>query len=76
MEIREVASFFVSKMESFETIVNGESRCKALTAQKMNFSIKFSSVNVTKSAGFLQIWSHLLKKSSMKNFIFCTVFHL
>ena len=56
MEIREVASFFVSKMESFETIVNGESRCKALTAQKMNFSIKFSSVNVKVSCRFGHIY--------------------
>ena len=36
------------------------------TAQKMNFSIKdFFS--------FLRIWLHLLKKSSMENFIFCAV---
>ena len=36
------------------------------TAQKMKFSIKdlFSS---------LRIWSHLLKKSLMKNFVFCSV---
>ena len=36
------------------------------TAQKMKFSIRISSLNVTK----LQIWSHLLKKSIMENFIF------
>ena len=33
------------------------------TAQKMKFSVK----------GFLWIWSHLLKKSLMENFIFCAV---
>ena len=30
------------------------------------------SVNVTESAG-LRIWSHLLEKSLMENFIFCVV---
>ena len=48
------------------------------TAQKMNVSIKdFFLVNVTKSTencGFgLRIWSHLLKKALMKNFIFYAV---
>ena len=40
------------------------------TAQKMKFSIKdfFSKFDQIRS--FLQIWSHLLKKSLMKNFIF------
>ena len=36
------------------------------TAQKMKFSITDFSI-------FLRIWSHLLKKSLMENFIFCTV---
>ena len=47
---------------------------KAFTAQKMKFSIKdfFSKCNQIRS--FLQIWSHLLKKSLMKNFIFSAVF--
>ena len=41
------------------------------TAQKMKFSIKdfFSKCDQIRS--FLQIWSHLLKKSLMENFIFC-----
>ena len=41
------------------------------TAQKMKFSIKdfFSKCKYS----FLRIWSHLLKKSLMKKFIFCTV---
>ena len=44
-----------------------------ITAQKMKFSIKdfFSKCDQIRS--FLQIWSHLLKKSLMKNFIFCAV---
>ena len=39
----------------------------------MKFSIKdfFSKCDQIRS--FLQIWSHLLKKSLMKNFIFCAV---
>ena len=44
------------------------------TAQKMTFSIKdfFSKCDQVRS--FLQIWSYLLKKSLMENFIFlCTV---
>ena len=42
---------------------------KISTAQKMKFSIKdfFSKCD-------LRIWSRLLKKSLMENFIFCAVF--
>ena len=44
-----------------------------VTVQKMKFSIKdfFSKCNQIRRK--LRIWSHLLKKSSMENFIFCTV---
>ena len=44
------------------------------TVQKMKFSIMdfFSKCDQIRS--FLRIWSHLLKKSVMKNFIFCAVF--
>ena len=43
------------------------------TAKKMKFSIKnfFSKCNQIRS--FLRSWSHLLKKFSMENFIFCAV---
>ena len=43
------------------------------TTQKMKFSMKdfFSKADQIRS--FLQIWSHLLKKSLMENFIFCVV---
>ena len=43
---------------------------KRYTAQKVKFSIKdfFSSCKSN-----LRIWSHLLKKSIMENFIFCAV---
>ena len=45
-----------------------------LTAQKITFSIKdfFSKCDQIRS--LLRIWSHLLKKSLMENFIFCAVF--
>ena len=43
------------------------------TAQKVKFFIKdfFSKCDQIRS--FLRIWSHLLKKSVMENFIFCAV---
>ena len=46
---------------------------KDYTAQKMKFSIKdfFSKCDQIRS--FLRIWSHILKKSLMENFIFCAV---
>ena len=39
------------------------------TAQKMNFYIRISSVNVTKFS-FQRIWSHLVKKYLIEDFIF------
>ena len=41
--------------------------------KKSSFSLRISSVNVTKSAVSLWIWSHLLKKSLNENFSFCAV---
>ena len=44
--------------------------------KKWSFPLIISPVNVTKSkghGGFGHIWSHLLKKSLMENFIFCAV---
>ena len=43
------------------------------TAQKMNLSIKDFVSKCNQIRTFVWIWSHLLKKSLMKNFIFCTV---
>ena len=48
------------------------------TAQQMIFSIKdfFSKCDQIRSfLSFLRIWSHLLKKSVIENFIFCAVKH-
>ena len=41
-----------------------------LTAQKMKFSIRDFSSMCDQIHSFLRIWSHLLKKSLMENFIF------
>ena len=48
---------------------------KDYTGQKMKFSIKnfFSKRDQIRS--FLKIWSHLLKKYLMENFIFGAVLH-
>ena len=43
------------------------------TAQEMKFFIKGFFSNCDEIRSFLQIWSDLLKKSLMENFIFCAV---
>ena len=47
----------------------------ASTAQKMKFSIKDLFNKCDQIRCFLQILSHLLKKSLMENFIFCAVLY-
>ena len=42
----------------------------SFTAEKMKFSIKAFFSKCDQIHSFQQIWSHLLKKSWMKNFIF------
>ena len=42
-----------------------------VTAQKMKFFIKDFFSKCDQICRELRIWSHLLKKSSMENFIFC-----
>ena len=44
-----------------------------ITAPKMKFSIKHFFSKCEQIRRKLQIWSHLLKKSLVKNFIFCAV---
>ena len=41
-----------------------------ITAQKMKFSIKDFFSKCEQIRSFMRIWSHLLKKSLMENFIF------
>ena len=43
------------------------------TAQKMKFSINDFVSKCDQIPSFLRIWSHLLKKSLMENFIFSAV---
>ena len=49
-------------------------QCHIFIAQKMKFSIKDFFSKCVQIRSFLRIWSHLLKKSLMENFIFCVVF--
>ena len=44
-----------------------------VTAQKMKLSIKDFFSKCDQIGSFLRIWSHLLKKYLMENFIFCVV---
>ena len=44
------------------------------TAQKIKFSIKDSFSKCDQIRSSLRIWSHLLKNSLMKNFIFCSAY--
>ena len=46
---------------------------RRFTAQNMKFSIKDFSSKCDQIRSFLRIWSHLLEKSFMENFIFCAV---
>ena len=46
-----------------------------LTAQKMKFSMKDFFSKCDQIRRKLRIWSHLLKKSLMENFLFCAVTH-
>ena len=64
-------TFFSVSIVEFEQV---NASCVSFTGQKMNFSMKdfFSKCDQIRS--FLWIWSHLLKKSLMENFIFCAVF--
>ena len=39
----------------------------------LSFSLRIYSLHVTRSAGKLQVWPHLVKKPLMKNFISCAV---
>ena len=45
----------------------------SFTAQKIKFSTTDFSSKCYQIHSFLRIWSHLLKKSLMENFIFCAL---
>ena len=46
-------------------------RVARIIAQKMKFSIKYFFSKCDQIRNFLRIWSHLLNKYIMENFIFC-----
>ena len=70
-DYRETSSYYYHALTCMATGVCRNSFICAV--QKMKFSIKdfFSKCDQIRS--FLRILSHLLKKSSMENFIFCKV---
>ena len=55
------------------TLLNQRPIQHSVTAQKMKFSIKNFFSKFDQICSFLRIWSHLLKRSLMENFIFCAV---
>ena len=68
------SKFFMSVVgHFFQLLVLEKKMTKYNTAQKMKFFIKdfFSKCDQIRS--FMRIWSNLLKKSFMKNLIFCSV---
>ena len=58
-----------SRMSPFVTVVN-DYKLSTMTAQKMKFSISDLFSKYDQIRRKLRIWSHLLKKSLMENFIF------
>ena len=52
----------------------GHAKGSYTTAQRMKFAIKDFVSKCDQIRRKLQIWSYLLKKSLMKNFIFCAVY--
>ena len=64
---------FVSLGKFFINRLLSKKKHALCTAQKMKFSIKYFFSTCDQIRSFLRIWSHLLQKSSMENFIFCAV---
>ena len=65
----------LSKLNSFHTSPKFAIKIKMMmvTAQKMMFSITNFFSKCDQIRRKIRIWSHLLKKSVMKNFFFCAV---
>ena len=58
------------------TLTYSDSQIPPLLLKNMKFSIKDFFSQCDPICSFLQIWSYLLKKSWMENFIFCAVHYL
>ena len=56
-----------------KSVANTNTSLTNPTAQKMRFSIKDFFSKCDQIRRFLWIWSHVLKKSLLENFIFCAV---
>ena len=63
----------ISQLYAFMALHQRWNRFTENTAQKMKLSIKDFFCKWYQNWRKLQIWSHLLKKFLMKNFIFCAV---
>ena len=71
--LREIHIFHFVKYSSIIWIPISWTSWLTNTAQKMKFSIKNFVSKCDQICSFLQIWSHLLTKSIMENFIFRAV---
>ena len=73
--IKRITNYTAQKMNFFLRIWSHLLSCLhlTLTAQKMKFAIKDFFSKCDQIRRKLRIWSHLLKKSLMENFIFCAV---
>ena len=67
-----VMLFFIFSRDT-SPIENKTPDITGVTAQKMNFSIKDFFSKCDKICRIMRIWSYLLKKSLIENFIFCAV---
>ena len=65
--------YFVDMKYMSVVIAERQNSFDMITAQRMKFSINGFFSKYDQIRRKLQIWSHLLKKSLMKNFIFCAV---
>ena len=65
------AEFQLSRLQILNPMIYSN---RSFTAQKMKFYIKDFFSKCDQIRRFLRIWSHLLKKSLIENFIFCAAF--
>ena len=66
--------FFLADLNSLGTTFAERTCYLFFNAQKMKFFIKDFFSKCDQIHRKLRIWSHLLKKSSVENFIFCAIF--